>query len=340
MNIPPGSFGLTPPPALPAIVERQIAVLRLLGRLEVMRSSQIKRLVYPDMSARGMGKQLATLLGHQLVWRTRVHLEERVSDGSDRRRTPVAPPYVYGLTSAGKALLDTLEVEHDQRSLDGLRAREAGAPVVTPNTIAHDLQASWWCSSLLLEVQRSPWCHSVFVQVEFTVHPRQRIDALVILRLNLTTPRPDLGRIPWFDGTPRRPDEVELRLALEVDRGTEPLPILLQKAVAYRDLTAGGIYGQAFGGPVLPVVLAPTSRRAGQIAKEWQSAWPDGWGVISVVRACDHPTHGTLWGDYRGMCDGKPFSLLTALLQDGRSRVRFQPLVTLERWRQGMKDEG
>lgn len=333
----PGSFGLTPPPALPAIVERQIAVLRLLGRLEVMRSNQIKRLVYPDMSPRGMGKQLITLLGHQLIWRTRVHLEERVND--DHARTPVAPPYVYGLTTAGKALLDTLEIEHDQRSLDGLRAREAGSVVVTPNTIAHDLQASWWCSSLLLEIQRACWCHSIFVQVEFTIHPRQRFDALVILRLNLTTPRPDVGRIPWFDGTPRRPDEVEVRLALEVDRGTEPLPILLQKAVAYRDLTAGGIYHQAFGGPVLPVILAPTSRRAGQIAKEWQSAWPDGWGVISVVRACDHPEHGTLWGDYRAMSDGKPCPLLSALTQDGRGRVRAAPLLTLERWREGMQRE-
>lgn len=335
----PGSFGLTPPPALPAVVERQITTLRLLGRLEVMRTAQIRRLVYPDMSARGMGKQLATLLGHRLVWRTRVHLEERVDVG-DRKAPPVTPPYVYGLTTPGKALLDTLEVEHDQRSLDGLRAREPTEELVTPNAIAHDLQASWWCSSLLLEVQRSPWCHSVFVQVEFTVHPRQRFDALVILRLNLSTPRPSVGRIPWFDGTPRRPDEVEVRLALEVDRGTEPLPILLQKAVAYRDLTAGGVYSQAFGGPVLPVVIAPNNRRAGQIAREWQTAWPDGWGVISVVRACDHPEHGTLWGDYRGMCDGAPLPLLTALAPDTRGRVRPQSVASLERWRQGMGQGG
>jgi hypothetical protein len=120
------------------VVERQIATLRLLGRLEVMRTAQIRRLVYPDMSARGMGKQLATLLGHRLVWRTRVHLEERVDTG-DRKAPPVTPPYVYGLTTPGKALLDTLEVEHDQRSLDGLRARDPTEEVVTPNAIAHDL---------------------------------------------------------------------------------------------------------------------------------------------------------------------------------------------------------
>jgi hypothetical protein len=170
--------------------------------------------------------------------------------------------------------------------------------------------------------------------------PRQRVDALVILRLNLSTPRPSVGRIPWFDGTPRRLDEVEVRLALEVDRGTEPLPILLQKAVAYRDLTAGGVYSQAFSGPVLPVVIAPNNRRAGQIAREWQTAWPDGWGVISVVRVCDHPEHGTLWGDYRGMCDGTPLPLLAALAPDARGRVRSQPVASLERWRQGMGGGG
>jgi hypothetical protein len=275
------------------------------------------------------------LLGHELIWRTRVPLTARMEpEAAGRRRPPLKSPFVYGLTPRGKALLDTLEIEHDQRSLDGLRCRDPQERVVSPNTIAHDLQAAWWCASLLLEVQRSPWCHSVFVQVEFTVHARQRFDALVILRLNPTTPRATVGRIPWFDGTPRRPDEVEVRLALEIDRGTEPLPILLQKAVAYRDLTASGVYHQAFGGPVLPVFLVPTARRAGQIAREWQAAWPDGWGVISLVRAADHPEHGTLWGDYRGLCDSAPTPLLTALVQEASGRIWLQPVFTLAQWQE------
>lgn len=336
------AFGLFIPSALPSIDDRQIALLMMLGRLELMTTPQIKRMLYAEHSISTLRRDLAQLHDDELIWQALAPIESI----NAKRQPKTAPsplrklPHLYGLTTKGKTLLETLEVEADGRSLDALKARDLRSRRPGAANLSHDLQVSWWCSSLLLELQRNRFCHSVFVQVEFVIHKSQRIDALVVARFHPTSPRPidTLGRMPWFQGVPLRPGESEIRLALEVDKGTESLPILLEKAVAYRDLTAQGVYNAAFGGPVLPIFIVPTARRASQIATEWRHAWPEGWGVITTAKGASHPTHGTLWGDYRSMRDGKPFALLTALHVE-RSAVEFRQLFTLERWQQGVITE-
>jgi hypothetical protein len=128
---------------------------------------------------------------------------------------------------------------------------------------------------------------------------------------------------------------VDIRLALEVDRGTEELRVLLEKALAYRELTFEGAYTKVLGGPVLPVFLVPSARRAAQIATEFRDAWPDGWGVVSTPQQANHPTGGVLWGKYLSLANGTPFPLLTAIPVDQEGRVSFQTLCSLERWQQG-----
>jgi hypothetical protein len=154
----------------------------------------------------------------------------------------------------------------------------------------------------------------------------------VIIRVTRTPQPIDPARWPWFDGTPRRADEIDIRLALEIDRGTESLPVLLGKGATYRDLHAQGTYNQAFGGPVLPVFLAPTPRRVAQIAREWRDIWPQGWGVISTPRSAAFP-HGVLWGDYRTLTEAQPFPLLSiADPHPVTNAVRWTPLCTQELW--------
>ncbi len=70
------------------------------------------------------------------------------------------------------------------------------------------------------------------MQTEFYPEKSQRIDALVILRLSPEHPRPveEVGSLPFFDGSDRKEGEIDIRLALEVDKGTEELKVLLEKA--------------------------------------------------------------------------------------------------------------
>jgi hypothetical protein len=340
MPEPSGPFGLLMPTALPWVDDRMAEVLRALGRLEFMLSQQIRQLIYPDTHRATMYRHLRHLLDEELIWRMPVTIESEqdrrrmVRDGT-RRAPPRPTSDAYGLSLNGRTILDTLQVEHDQGVLERLKARDLRGRRPSPSTMAHDLQVSWWCSSVVLAARRHPHCQRIFVQVEYVVNRDQRIDAVVILRFDRSAPRPRMEphRTPWFDGTPRRPGEIEIRLALEVDKGTEPLTVILGKADTYRKLTAAGVYNQLFGGPVLPVFLVPDTTRAAQIAREWRDGWPGGWGVIAVARASEHPEYGCLWGNYRTMVDAQPFVLLSELRQQG-TQVEVAPTLTLEQWAQ------
>lgn len=212
-----------PRPLLPDEDPTTVELLRLLGRLELVQTPILRALVFPNVSERTMYYRLEDLLQRRYLWTERVAWGQTVGgQRRKRRQPPPKQPHVWGLTPRGRDLLADLGVEHDQRSLTALKTRDLRQQPLSPLTLAHDLLASWWCAAILLAVRDNALVRSVFCQVEFVSHERQRMDALLIIRLRpLDRPRPaeELGRIPWFDGSARREDEGELRLALEVDRG-------------------------------------------------------------------------------------------------------------------------
>jgi hypothetical protein len=329
-----------PPTIATTMDQRRIATLRTLGRLEFLPTGYLWKLLFPTTTRRWVQLALVAMEREGLIWRTSVpHYTLSQQTG---QTAPPRNPDIWGLTTDGWRLLEQLEAEPDRRSLEGLRHRDPRGRPASLLTLKHDLQASWWCASLLYEVQRSVFVRSVFVQVEYVSHERQRIDAMVVLRLSPDRRTVEPGVIPWFEGDYCRENEREVRLALEIDRGTEPLKTLLEKGVVYRDLTAQGVYSRNLGGPVLPVFVVPTMVRARQIANEWQYAWPDGWGVIAPLNQAGHPQHGVLWGTYRTMRKGEKAAvvpLLTYLALDPQGQVTFQPVMTLEQWRVGLEPE-
>ncbi|NNJ11956.1 hypothetical protein EKD04_016605 [Chloroflexales bacterium ZM16-3] len=332
-----GTFGMTIYPGLPPLDARQLALLRLLGRIEVADSTIIGQAIYRDHSATTCKRDLLHLHEHRLIWRTpappTAHALAATTQGrtgrvGGRRR------YVYGLSHEGKSVLEQLDAEPDARSLDALKARDARGRYPSPSTLGHDLQVAWWCASALEGLRRLPWCHSVFCQTEFVVSAQQRMDAALVARFDLTTPRPELAQLPWFDGSPLRPGQVELRWALELDTGTEAIPVLLRKFVCYRDHHADGVYAQIFGGPVQLVLVVQTERRAGLLASEFQRAWPAGWGLVSLphASAADHPLHGALWGVYRRLRDSQVQPLLSTVAPGAGGRAEERALLSLAQW--------
>jgi len=338
-SITPGAFGLPRPAAQLWLDPRQIELLRLLGRLEMMSSRQIYAMVYEaSVTRRTMQRHLEQLHADGKIWQSTVRYNA-LPGNTGKRGPPHKYPYIYGLTPEGKTLLGSLGIEHDQRTLDGLRCREPRGRRISAPTIAHDMVVSWWCSSILMAVKGSRLCTEVFVQSEFTIHEKQRFDALVVLRLNPERPRAAAGSIPWFEGRPCPPEAMEIRLGLEVDMATEALSILAGKAAVTRDLHSAGLYQELFGGPVRSVFLVPTKLRASQIAAEWRRAWPESWGVIATTSSAEHATHGTLWGDYRTMSDGtQSVSLLDELIEGADRRVRRRRTVTIKEWMASLDD--
>jgi hypothetical protein len=342
-------LGMPIPSALPTTDNEEIRLLQTLGRLEFMTVEQIWKGFFPRLTAKAVYTRLENMLETDVVWRTKsryMHITLPTGKGgakttAARKREWLKHPYVYGLTDAGKELLSTLEVERDEANLIRLRSRDPRAKrQPDPRTLGHDLQVSWWVLNVVLEAARNRLCRAIYAQVEFIPEERQRIDALVILRLSPNRPRKveDIGPIPWFDGTRRADDEVDVRLALEVDRGTEELRVLLEKGAAYRDLTLDGYYSRLLGGPVLPVFLVQTEqphltiRRVRQIATEYRDIWEGGWGVASTPLAAAHAEAGALWGKYRTLAYDTSFSLLTEFRVANDGQVSLVPVCDLPTW--------
>lgn len=334
----PGAFniplGATPAyTVLPRLDQADIFLLRLLGRLELLTTQNIHEAVFPHLTIGAVRQRLRRLVEAELVWvaKTRVLA---VSKSGEYAKTNRTSALVFGLGTEGKEVLAVYETEPDLLSLEQLKNRDAKGRKPATQTMPHDLQVAWWCLNVIGFAARHKHCHGIYVQVEFTAKFGQRMDALVILRMNPKVNRDvgDMYDIPFFDGSPPAEDDIDIRLALEVDKGTEPLKVLLEKGEAYRNFTATGVYTSAVGGPVLPVFIAQTDRRAKQIAAEYRAIWPDGWGVVSTPSRAHNIQDGVLWGDYRSMTTGKHFVLMTDLSVQKDGRVMFVPLYNLNEW--------
>lgn len=322
------------PSALPLLDEREVLLLRLLGRLDLMTLTQIQQAVYPTYTARGVQKRLQYLMDDDLLWRVQTRLVA-ANHAAEYAKVRKQGAYAYGLADQGKELLNTLEVERDPLTFHRLVSRDPRGRKPDLRTLAHDLQVSWWCLNVILDAAENRYCRSVYVQTEFYPEKSQRIDALIILRLSPDHPRPvaAMGSIPFFDGSELQAGEIDLRFALEVDKGTEELRVLLEKAETYRDLHRAGIYTATLGGPVLPIFLVQTARRAAQIAREFHDIWPTGWGVVATPFSANSGSDGLLWGKYRTLTRAEPFDLLTHMVVDRQGRVQCFPALSLAEWR-------
>ena len=316
-------------------LDRRIDVLRLLGRLEFVGSHWVRDLIFPDATHRMTAwRTLHALHADRLIWRAPVDPRKLPSTACTQRAMPKSiQPWVYGLTAAGRDWLRAQDVEPIPSLLDTFVVRDYKAPEVKPAQLAHDLLVVDWCVSVIDHARRCPLVSGIRCQLEYVSaqdergQAYQRFDALVALTFDVSLSerqtRPG-WQIPWDD---RRAEDTStartLRFACELDRGTEKLATLMEKAVTYAQFTQAGHYSATLGGSVLPVVVAPPGRRGVQIAREWADGWPRGAGVVSSFQKALHPQYGALWGVYYTMTDN-PARQTTLLADFG---------VTLDEWR-------
>jgi len=326
-------LGLQVTTAVPFRDERMIDVLRFLGRVYIADVNTIFRMLYYrryDLST--TYRDLALLREQRLVWSAKV---QGIHTKIVNNWRPGPPHDVFGLSRAGKQLLLNMAVESDARALELLVARDVRGKVPKPNSIAHDLQVTWWCASMVEGLRLLPWCTGVYVQTEYNAIKNQRADAMLGARFDFTRHRPDPVAIPWISGTPLRPNEVELRWALELDNSTESVNVLVNKFIAYRDLHASGTYHQLLNGDVLLVLVVQEARRAAYLAAEFSRAWPGGWGLVSTPsrQGANSTPFGALWGTYFDMSTEQRIGLLSYLTRDAQQHmVGYTPLMTYELW--------
>lgn len=306
--------------------QRELAVLRVLGRLGPTLGTALHELLFPDQDETTRNRLLTRLTEQKLLWRVFVASSRRDDDG----RCLGGPSYAYGLTTEGKETLDFANAEPHDGTYGRLLARSRQAPSApsTPNLML-DVYISSWCASLLDQVRRVPSLVGVHVQRRFAVIDKtdktlQTIGAVIILAFDKTTKTFDQygWELPWLSlGT--TPDSwTYQRLALEIDTGQTPLRTLFDLARMYQRLTDANAYSQLFGGPVRPVIITPSGRRARGVAEIWSGAWPNSPTLLSTYERTDHPVYGPLWGEYRSI----------ATLPSTETTLLSQVLGTVAQW--------
>lgn len=316
---------MTPRSRSEASADRWAAVLQLLGRLEFVGTRWVERLLFPDRSRWTAWRTLEILHTEGLVWRTPIDVWKLPGAVRGMEGTPVRqPPYVYGLTVAGRDWLAAQYAEPDPSILETFVVRDYVKPEVKPTQLAHDLLVVDWCVSVIDHARRCPLIGGIRCQLEYISaqdergQAYQRFDALLALTFDGSLPKQQQRagwQIPWESRTlPDDASRMTIRFACELDRGTEKLSTLMEKAMMYAQLTRSGHYDATLGGPVLPVVIAPPGRRGAQIAREWADGWPNGVGVVSSFGRAKHPRYGALWGHYYAMASrtDEPIDLLAA----------------------------
>lgn len=293
----------TPPNHTPL---RQRELLRLLARLEFVPARHLHALIAPQLHETTFWRWLQNIHRQRLIWRLPVdacRLPGAV--GATNGTAPPCPPLLYGLSERGRDWLADQGVEGDW-VLERAITCDWQQPELKTGQLAHDLLTVEWCCRALIFLKRSPLLKRVEIAMEY-VSARseegqaiQRFDALILLQAaSELRGAHELHALPW--GWPDAQAPFRLAWALEIDRGTEKLFTLLGKAVMYRDLTVSGHYAATLGLNPLPVVIAPTVRRATQIVREWLDAWPGGRGVIAPLDRLSDARGGVLWGQYRTM---------------------------------------
>lgn len=308
---------------------RQRELLRLLARLEFVPARHLHALVAPQLHETTFWRWLQTMHRERLIWRLPVDASRLPGAiGATNRAAPPQAPMLYGLTERGRDWLADQSVEDDAGVLERAITRDWKQPELKTGQLAHDLLVVEWCCRALIALKQSPLLERVEVAMEYVSARNasgqaiQRFDALMLIQAAVEfRGAHELHALPWGWADPMAP--FQLAWALEIDRGTEKLVTLLGKAVMYRDLTVTGHYAATLGVNPLPVVIAPTVRRAMQIVREWVDGWPGGRGVIAPLDHLSDTRGGVLWGQYRTM-GFNPMRMATLWEDIGLSRATWK----------------
>jgi hypothetical protein len=304
-------------PILP-LAERELAAMRLLGRLGTVKGQTIRDLVCLDRDESTCRRILRGLAERKLLW------QANAPNASADGRLQGRPPCVYGLTDDGLRMLDTFGAEPHDGTFERLIARSKQAPTAPLSSQLHsESYISDWCASLLDHIRRTPLLAGVEIQRRYAIVGAdgeliQTMGALITLAFDPAqrTWSEPIWKLPWLtDGATPASWRI-VRLALEVDMNAMAGRSLFALAQTYRALTDNGTYQRLLGGPPRPVVITPHARRMRAVTEIWMGAWPGSPALISTFERTEHPAYGVLWGEYKALKTdpAQPATLLGTLL--------------------------
>ena len=244
-----------------AVDQREIEILLALAWAAPLHTSELHTLAVPEISVPTLSRLLNRMLAREWVERTRI-TEPRTG----YRTPPKRKGDIWQLAPKGWQVLP----DDDRRPVQAAPVRHG--------LLEHDLSRATLIATLIHRAR--PQLSGAYLEFETRIdqaQPRPRCDALLIFRRG----RPVPGGLPWVR-VKAEPDEVVRGWAIEVDRDTEPLSIIREKAVAYKRAAHDPAFYTRYGHMPIPLWLVPDRKRAQWVLETWREVWPEGrWYLMT-----------------------------------------------------------
>jgi hypothetical protein len=231
-----------------------------LGEVQV---HHVQRVWFPDYTSNTAWLFLQEQIAHGFVKRRPWYV------WSKQRHNPIRKGHLYSLTQrAIKELGDEPQfpLKYLQRTSKALINHD----IITTELIVK-----------VIELGRLHGLSGIYLEREVRLdphRPRPVMDAILILRRG-GEPLP-CNRVPWTND-PRVEGERVRRYAVENDRDSEAMSVIVAKAHAYQ---AAGTQAwlDAYGQFPIPLWIVPTQKRKVAIMRAWAQAWPNGKWLIAT----------------------------------------------------------
>ncbi|MDQ5850861.1 MAG: replication-relaxation family protein [Chloroflexota bacterium] len=272
---------------MPAFVHPlDLEILLALAWSGPLLTAHLRLLVAPTMDPSGLLKHLRALKAAHLV-DGHLYYQRRKGEAPKRRG------WVWTITPEGFRLLP-----EDRR-------KPEAPPALRRALLDHDLLVGAFVACVV--DQARPVLSGVQVVHEVRLdaeRPRPRCDAIVVLK---RSPHPGLPHVPW-QSAPAVAEETVRGFAVEVDRETEGIGVIRDKAAGYKQVWGDPSFYRRYGRMPVPLWVVPNRRRLGTIMEAWRAVWPEGrWYMTTDDR-------------------------LPALHFDGYARGEVRPVDLLDGW--------
>jgi hypothetical protein len=182
---------------------------------------------------------------------------------------PLRQHAMWALTARGREMLRDHELFPPQLYLPRSR-----------RLLPHDAVTSEVLTRLI-ELARPAGLSGVYVEREVRIDParsRPVMDAIVILRTGGGYVHDEL--VPWTRD-PLVAGERRRRYAIENDRDSEAVSVIVGKAQAYRAALSLD-WRARYGGLPIPLWVVPQERRLAHVMEAWRAHWPEGKWLITT----------------------------------------------------------
>ena len=245
-------------------------VLLALAWCAPLTTSQLRRLVAPWLCQRAFYYRLQRLQVQELEVIQRHRFYQPVAG-----KPPLPVGWVWSLTLGGWQMLVALGEQVAEQ-----RQRPPQPASVRQSLLVHDLQLS---ELVVCLVERARGCLTgIYLDRETRLDDQRRrpiCDAILIIRRSPSHALP--ATVPWLTGPPA-PAESIRGYAVEIDRNTEAIGIIREKAVSYCEIWRDSAFYQRYGRFPVPLWLVPKQRRLETVMDAWADAWPHGKWLIAT----------------------------------------------------------